>query len=273
MMTKLKKSLKDITKYGFLSIAAFLSLFPFYWMIVSATNKTVDITNGKMTFGSELINNYHRLIQTSDIVTPFMNTVKITVIYTILALSVCSIAAYGFEKFKSPGKERIYGIFLFSMMIPFGAIMIPLFKLVVAFNMVNNHWAIILHYVGQVFLIFYFRQSFKSFPNEIIEAARIDGSGEISIFLKIVVPSMKSTFASASIFAFTLQWNNFLWPLIVLQTDKQKTLTLVVSSLSSAYFVDYGILMLAIVIATLPMVLLFMTMQKHFVEGMVGSAK
>ena len=84
---------------------------------------------------------------------------------------------------------------------------------------------------------------------------------------------MKSTFASASIFAFTLQWNNFLWPLIVLQTDKMKTMTLVVSSLSSAYFVDYGILMLAIVIATLPMVVLFMTMQKHFVEGMVGSAK
>ena len=104
MMTKLKKSLKDITKYGFLSIAAFLSLFPFYWMIVSATNKTVDITNGKMTFGSELINNYHRLIQTSDMAIPFMNTVKITIIYTILALSVCSIAAYGFEKFKSPGK-------------------------------------------------------------------------------------------------------------------------------------------------------------------------
>ena len=162
MIDKFKKSLKGITKYGFLSIVAFLSLFPFYWMIVSATNKTVDITNGKMTFGAELINNYNRLIKITNIGIPFMNTVKVTVIYTVLALSVCSIAAYGFEKFKSPGKEKIYAIFLFSMMIPFGAIMIPLFKLVVAFNMVNNHWAIILPYIGQVFLIFYFRQSFKS---------------------------------------------------------------------------------------------------------------
>ncbi|MGK0465989.1 carbohydrate ABC transporter permease [Clostridium sp.] len=273
MINKFKKGLKGLPKYGFLSIAAFFSLFPFYWMIVSATNKTVDITKGKMTFGSELFNNYNRLIKITDIGVPFMNTVKVTVIYTVLALSVCSIAAYGFEKFKSKGKEKIYAIFIFSMMIPFGALMIPLFKMVVSLNLVNNHWAIILPYVGQVFLIFYFRQSFKFFPNEIIEAARIDGAGEISIFLRVVVPSMKSTFASASIFAFTLQWNNFLWPLIVLQTDKMKTMTLVISSLSSAYFVDYGILMLAIVIATLPMVLLFMTMQKHFVEGMVGSAK
>jgi lactose/L-arabinose transport system permease protein len=273
MTNKFKNLLRNIIKYGFLSIAAFLSLFPFYWMIVSSTNKTVDITNGKMTIGSELINNYSRLVKISNIGVPFMNTVKITIIYTVLALTICSVAAYGFEKFKSPGKEKIYALFLFSMMIPFGALMIPLFKLVVAFKMVNNHFAIILPFVGQVFLIFYFRQSFKSFPNEIIEAARIDGAGEIATYLKIVVPSMKSTFASASIFAFTLQWNNFLWPLIVLQTDKQKTLTLLVSSLSSAYFVDYGILMLAIVIATLPMVILFITMQKHFVEGMVGSSK
>ena len=154
MINKLKKSLNSIIKYGFLSIVSFLSLFPFYWMFVSATNKTVDITNGKMTFGSELFNNYNRLVKLSDIGTPFMNTVKVTIIYTVLALSICSIAAYGFEKFKSPGKERIYAIFLFTMMIPFGAIMIPLFKLVVSFNMVNNHWAIILPYVGQVFLIF-----------------------------------------------------------------------------------------------------------------------
>lgn len=272
-MIKLKKVLGNIIKYGFLSITAFLSLFPFYWMVVSATNKTVDITKGKMTFGNQLFVNYSRLMKTSNIAIPFMNTIKITFIYTIIALSVCSIAAYGFEKFKSPGKERVYAIFLLSMMVPFSALMIPLFKLVVTFKLVNSHIAIILPFIGQIFLIFYFRQSFKSFPNEIVEAARIDGASELYTYLKIVVPSMKSTFASASIFAFTYQWNNFLWPLIVLQSDKKKTMTLVISSLSSAYFVDYGILMLAIVIATIPVVILFMTMQKQFVEGMVGSAK
>jgi len=158
-------------------------------------------------------------------------------------------------------------------MIPFAAQMIPLFKMMNAFNLIDNHLAIILPNISMPFLIFFFRQNFKAFPNELIEAARIDGLNEFQIFFKIVLPSMKSTVAAGAIYSFMKQWNNYLWPLIILQTNQQKTLTLFISSLSSAYFVDYGPLMLSIVLSTLPVIVIFITMQKQFVEGIVGTSK
>lgn len=272
-MMKLKNIISKIFIYTFLSIIAFMSIFPFYWLVVGSTNNTTDITKGKMTFGNELITNFKKLMEMSNIEVAFVNTVKITVFTTLLALFVTSLAAYGFEKFKSPGKERVYTVFLLSMMIPFASIMIPLFRLMVKLNLLDSHLAVIIPAIATPFLIFFFRQSFKAFPTEIVEAARIDGAGEFRIFWRIVIPAMKSTYAAAAIYAFMAQWNNYLWPLIILQSEEQKTLTLVISSLSSAYFVDYGMLMLGIVIATLPIIIIFLTMQKQFVKGMIGSSK
>ena len=126
---------------------------------------------------------------------------------------------------------------------------------------------------GRRVLITVFRQSFQSYPTELIEAARIDGANEFTIFFRLVMAPMKSTFAAGAIYAFMKQWNNYLWPLIVIQTNEKKTFTLLLSSLASAYYVDYGQLMLAIVLATIPIIIVFLTMQKQFVEGIVGSSK
>ncbi|MGL6024395.1 MAG: ABC transporter permease subunit, partial [Cetobacterium sp.] len=104
-------------------------------------------------------------------------------------------------------------------------------------------------------------------------SARIDGASELTIFFKIVIPPMRPTFAAAAIYAFMNQWNNYMWPLIVLRSNENKTLTLSLSSMSSAYFVDYGMLMLGIVISTIPMIIIFFSMQKSFVQGMTGSSK
>lgn len=269
----LRRKINNFFSYTFLILVSFLSLFPFLWIIIGATNKAIDITSGKLLPGGEFLKNFDKLITTTNIILAFGNTIKITIVATLLTLLITSLAAYGFEKYRTVKRDFIYNIFLLSMMVPFAALMIPLFRLIVKIGLIDNFWGVVLPGIASSFLIFFFRQNFKSIPSEMIEAARIDGASELVIFFKIVLPPMKSTFAAAGIIVFMSHWNNYLWPLIVLQSESSKTLTLVISSLSSAYFVDYGVLMLGIAIATLPTILIFFTMQRHFVEGMVGSSK
>jgi lactose/L-arabinose transport system permease protein len=123
------------------------------------------------------------------------------------------------------------------------------------------------------FLIFFFRQSSKMFPRELLEAGRIDGLSELGLFFKIYMPTMKTTYSAAAIITFMSSWNNYLWPLIVLQTPEKRTIPLLISNLGSSYSPDFGVIMAAVVISTLPTALVFFLMQKQFVAGMVGSVK
>ncbi len=270
---RLMKKIKSVILHFFLLLAVVISVFPFFWMITGATNESVDITKGVIAFGTHLKENWKNLQSTAQLLLVFWNTVKTTLIYTVLSILVCSMAGYGFEKYRSRGKNIVYAMFLLSMMIPFSAQMIPLFRMASKANLLDSHIAIILPTLAMPFLVFFFRQSFQSYPTELIEAARVDGANEFRIFFQLVMMPMKSTFAAAAIYSFMKQWNNYLWPLIVIQSNEKKTFTLLLSSLASAYYVDYGQLMLAIVLATLPIVVVFLTMQKQFVEGIVGSSK
>nr|WP_244262205.1 carbohydrate ABC transporter permease [Thermoanaerobacter wiegelii] len=237
------------------------------------TNSAVDVIKGKMTFGDQLIHNFITLNTSYNLGRILLNSIKISGLTVIGTLIVASMAAYGFEIYSSKRREIVYGIILLTMMVPLAALMVPLFRLIVELKLLNTHAGVILPSIASVFIIFFFRQSFKSFPKEIIEAARVDGASEIRTFFSIVVPSMKSTYAAAAIFSFTTSWNSYLWPLIVLQTDNQKTMTLLISNLSSAYFPEYGVIMTAIVIATLPTLIIFFALQKYFVQGMTGAVK
>ncbi|POP43821.1 lactose ABC transporter permease [Superficieibacter electus] len=259
--------------YFLLALTAFLSIFPFLWMVIGATNTSVDIIKGKVFFGAALVDNYLKFIQTFDIGLLFWNTGKIAIVGTILTLLVSSMAGYGFEIFRSRFRERIYQGLLLTMMIPFAAMMIPLFILMATFDLVDSHMAVILPTVASVYLIFYFRQSSKAFPADLRDAARVDGLKEWKIFLFVYVPVMRSTYAAAFIIAFMTAWNSYLWPLIILQSNEQKTFTLALSSLGSAYAPDFGVIMLAAILATLPTLIVFFAMQKQFVQGMLGSVK
>jgi lactose/L-arabinose transport system permease protein len=270
---KAKKVTSRVFIYTFLIIAFVVSVFPFYWMIVGMTNTAVDVIKGKMTFGNQLANNVKVLFTQHNLGRILLNSTKISGLTVIGTLIVSSIAAYGFEAYKSKARERAYAAIMLSMMVPFAALMIPLFRLLVKFGLLNTHTGLIITSIASVFIIFFFRQSLKSFPKDIIQAARVDGANEFKIFFSIVVPSMKSTYAAAAIYSFMTSWNAYLWPLIVLQSDKQKTVTLLISSLSSAYFPEYGVIMAAIVIATLPMIIIFFALQKYFVKGMTGAVK
>lgn len=271
---KFKKNILSCLKYIVLIIGSIVSIFPFYWMFVGATNSSNQIAQGTLRFGGYLWTNLSNLFATYDIGRIMWNSVEIAVSSVLINLIVTSLAAFGFEKFKTKLSERIYGIFLISMMIPFSALMIPLFKIMSGLHLANTALAVVLPTMASAFLIFFFRQNFKSFPNEIMESARMDGASNLYAFFKIVIPTMKSTYAAAAIYSFMTAWNNYLWPLVILQSDDQKTMTLLISSISTAsYVADYGLQMVALVIATIPMMLLFFIMQKSFVEGMVGSVK
>ncbi len=274
-MGKLKRPLS----YIFLTIATIISIFPFLWMIVSATNKSVDVTQGRLLPGGHLIENFKSLLNTVDLIPALMNSAKISIVTTLLSLLIASLAGYGFEIYRSKSKDIVFNILLLSMMIPFAALMVPLFRmfgtisLTMPFLGIDTLTAAILPSVTTAFLIFFFRQSTKMFPKDILEAGRIDGLSELGVFFRIYVPTMKTTYAAAAIITFMGSWNNYLWPLIVLQSPENQTLPLLISNLGSGYTPDFGVIMTAIVIATLPAAIIYFIMQKHFVAGMMGSVK
>ena len=138
---------------------------------------------------------------------------------------------------------------------------------------INSYASVYLPFVATAFLIFYFRQNTKMFSKELLEAGRIDGLSELGCFVRIFMPTMKNTYAAAGIIVFMSSWNNYLWPLIVLQTPDKQTVPLLISNLGSSYSPDFGLMMTAISIATLPTIAIFFILQRHFVAGMLGSVK
>jgi lactose/L-arabinose transport system permease protein len=259
--------------YAALALAAFVSVFPFYWMVIGTTNTSADIIKGKTSFGSALGQNIANFFAQVDVPRVLFNSVFIAVTATILTLIVSSLAGYGFEVFKSKFRERIFTGLLLLLAIPFAALMVPLFVLVSQMGIINTYSAILLPGIASIFIIFYFRQATKAFPSELRDAARIDGLSEWQIFLHVYLPVMRPTYAAATIIVFMANWNNYLWPLIVLQTNDLKTITLVVSSLTTAYTPDFGVVMVGAIIATLPTLLVFFVLQRRFVEGMLGAVK
>ena len=272
-MKNLPETFRMVCTYAFLSMMAFLSLFPFVWMMIGATNENTDIVKGKLSFGSAFLDNYAKLAELVDVGQIFFNSAKIALVGSFFTLLVSSMAGYGFEIFRSARRERVYQGLLLSMMVPFAALMIPLFTLVSSADILDTHMAVILPAVASAYIIFYFRQSTKAFPSELRDAARVDGLKEWQIFLFVYMPVMRSTYAAAFIIVFMTAWNNFLWPLIVLQSNELKTITLVISTLGSSYSPDFGVIMVATVLATLPTLFVFFAMQRQFVQGMLGSVK
>ena len=259
--------------YLLLSLAAFISVFPFFWMIVGATNTSADIIKGKASFGNALLDNAATFFTQVDAARVFWNSGIIAVVATALTLVISSLAGYGFEMFRSRVRERIFSLLLLLLSIPFAAMMVPLFVMFAQAKLVNTFVAVILPTVASIFIIFYFRQATKAFPSELRDAAKIDGLKEWQIFLFVYMPVMRSTYAAATIIIFMTNWNNYLWPLIVLQTGENKTITLILSALTSAYTPDYGMLLFGTVLATLPTLVIFFLLQRRFVEGMLGAVK
>jgi len=256
-----------------LLVCAAVSIFPFYWMLNGTTLNPNDVLRGILHPGGSFLSNWQKATTTYNLPLFFTNSLVIALVTVLLGVVVNALAAFGFEKYRSRARDRVFGILLLTLILPQIAIVIPMFKLFSFLKLLNTRAAIILPSIMSVFIIFFLRQNFKLFPTEIMEAARVDGASELSIFVRIVAPSMRASFASAAIYMFIAQWNSYLWPLIAILNDAIKTLPIAMASIMQAYTIEYGALMVVVCVSTLPVLILFLTMQKQFVAGLLGSVK
>ena len=268
-MTKTKK----VISYIILILASFLSAFPLYYMLCGATDTSIDVVRGRLIPGGYLVENFKTLVGMQDLKLAMFNSFRNAIIITFVALLVCSIAGYGFEIYHDKGKDILMSILLLAMMLPFVAIMIPLFKMFTSWGLVNTWIALALPSISTPFMIMLFRQAARSFPHDIIEAARLEGLSEVQIFFKMFIPVMKSTYGAAMTVTFMSAWNNYLWPTVILQDSKAITMPMLVANLKSGYSVDYGMLMLGVLICTLPTAVIFLCLQKSFANGITGAVK
>ena len=267
------RKVKNAAVYIVLILASLISVFPLYWMIAAATNNSTDILGGKLTIGANLANNLTNLLARQQIGRAFSNSMFYSVILSVLSLLICSIAGYAFEIYHDKAKDALMSILLLAMMVPFAATLIPLFKMFTGLHLQSTWIAYVLPTLSTPFLIMMFRQAARSFPHDIIEASRLEGLSEIKIFFTMFLPIMKSTYGAAMTVTFMNAWNNYLWPTIILQDKNQITMPMLVANLKSGYSVDYGMLMLGVLICTLPTAVIFLCLQKSFANGIAGAVK
>ncbi|OUM94471.1 MAG: ABC transporter permease [Thermobacillus sp. ZCTH02-B1] len=253
---------------------AFVSLFPFYWTAVAATNPSgkVFAKPPQLVPGSMFLENLFNLNASIGIFRVLFNSTFVTCVYTLFSLTVCTMAGYAFAKFRFPGRNALFSVFLVSLMVPYHATLIPLFKMMASWEWINTYLALIFPNVAYPFAIFLMRQNLLAMPDAVMEAARIDGVGEWRLFVSIVLPSMRPALAAAAIYLFVYQWNNFLWPLVATSTKEMYTLPVALSSLIGLSRIDYGQVMTGVTIATGPIVAFFLILQRQFISGILGGA-
>lgn len=259
--------------YIVLIIVSLVSVFPLYWMLMAATNKSVDVSRGRLIPGTALIDNWKALFAQQPVQRAMVNSFKYAVILTLCALVICSLAGYGFEIYHDKHKDLVFSILLLAMMVPFVATIVPLFRMFSAAKLLDTTIAFILPTISTPFLIMMFRQNARAFPIDIIEAARIDGLNEVQIFFRMFIPTMRSTYAAAMTITFMNAWNNYLWPKVIMQGEESITMPMLVANLTEGYVTDYGVLMLAVLLCSLPTVIIFFLLQKSFAEGITGAVK
>lgn len=256
-------------------ILAITTLLPFYSITMASFRPGTEIM--RQGLGLQIkpetmsLNNYKLLFSGE---TPYFqwyfNSLKITVVQTILTLFVSAFVAYGFAMYDFKFKNLIFGCVLIVMMVPLEIIMLPLYQLTMKLNLMDTMWGIILPGIAGPLPIFFFRQYLSGIPRDFVEAARIDGCNEYSIFFRIVLPLMKPSMAAMGIFVGMNSWNNYLWPLMVLRSADKLTLPIGLASLITPYGNNYDVLFAGSVFAVVPIIILFLFFQKYFIAGMTA---
>ncbi len=248
-------------------------LVPFYWMVISSLKLNKDVFSIPMRWWPETIHleNYSVIWDKLPLVIFFKNTAKLTIITTIVQLCTSCFAAYGFTKCKFVGRDLIFLMYVTTIAVPWQVYMVPQFILVSKLGLNDTHIGLILMQAFSAFGVFLIRQFYISIPDELCEAARIDGLNEFGIFRKIVFPLGKPAMATLTIFTFTNVWNDFMGPLIYLKTKELKTVQLGIRMFISQYGADYAWIMAASVCSLIPIVIVFLSCQRFFVEGVAAS--
>ncbi|MFC1667915.1 carbohydrate ABC transporter permease [Chlamydiota bacterium] len=269
--TKISSNITEsIVLHFFLLMMLFLTLLPFIWMLSTSFKEHKDI----FTLPPQwiplhpTIENYKQLFKEGNFLRYFLNSVIISTTLTFLGLFINSMAGFVFSKYRFFGKDRLFTLLLATMMVPAQVTMIPVFLMLKYMGLLNNYLGLIIPASAAVFSIFLMRQFILGIPNDIIEAARIDGCTDFGIYCRVILPLCKPVLATIMIFTFMGSWNAFLWPLIVMLKDSMYTLPVALANLSGgAHGTDYGILMAGSVLVVLPIIIIFLLMQKHYIKG------
>lgn len=265
--------IKRIALYAFLALISFIMITPFLWMVSASLKSELQVFDFPIRWIPEDIRweNYKKIWTELPFLRYYMNTLKVAGAVTIVQLFTCSLAAYAFSKIVFPGRDKIFLGYLATMMIPYQVIMIPQFMIIRQLGLVDTHMALILTAAFNPFGVFLFRQFFLGISEELSEAARIDGCTEFGIYAKIILPLAKPAAASLTIFTFVDRWNDFLGPMIYINSDAMKTLQLGMRNLQTELSSSYALLMAAAVCASIPTILVYLIAQDFFVEGIAST--
>lgn len=276
MKAKTKKNIKKTISLIILGILGLLAFIPLLWMVITAfTQPTLT-----MKFPPDIIpkdpslENFADLFSRKVLFRWTLNSIIVAGTVTIVQVFFCAMAGYSLAKKRFPGRKAIFAVYISSMMIPTQVTLVPLYIIVAKFGLVNTYAGLILPAISAPFGVFLMRQFMLSVPSEMLEAARIDGAGEFRTFMKIVLPISKPALAVLGIFTFVGQWNSFLWPLIITNTNEMRTLQAGLSLIQEEVPMQYSYLMAAATFAAIPMIIVFFSFQKYFLRGItVGSVK
>lgn len=277
-MKKISKPIRKILMYVFLTVLALIFMFPLIWMVVCSfkddTQIFSDIKSLRAflpTFQSDVFFNYREVLEKLPILRAMLNSVGYIAVIIVLGLIVNSMAGYAFARLKFPKKDLIFSLILAVMIIPAQTVMLPQYSIIYNMGLSNTYLALILPAIASPMYIFLFRQSFLGIPESIEEAAKLDGAGAIRTFFQVIMPLARPTYATVALLVFIAYWNDFVWPVMVISDTSKQTIQMALSSLFSITPVNYGHVMAGLTIVTVPVLILFLSLQKYYVAGIAST--
>nr|WP_235522370.1 carbohydrate ABC transporter permease [Cellulomonas sp. Root137] len=257
--------------YAVLGVGLVLVVTPFIWMLLGSFKSEGELRANPPTWWPQAptLDNFRELFTRLDFVQFFTNSIVVALAVTLGNLLFCSMLGYAFAKIDFWGRTWLFRLVLATLMIPGMVTLVPLFVLVSNLGMVNTYFGLILPFLAGPFGVFLMRQFMQGIPDELVDAARVDGAGELRIFWRVVMPLCKPALATLAILTFLGSWNNFLWPLVVASTEDMYTLPVALALYSVGQnATQYGLLLAGSVVVVVPVLVVFLALQRHFVQGL-----
>lgn len=254
--------------FGLLAVV----LTPWMWALLSSFKPRSEIMSTGILPREWRLNSYIELFELTLFPYWLMNSVIVSVSAALLGMAVCAMAAYGFAKFRFFGQGVLFWIVIASVSIPPFTTVIPLFGWLARIGLLNTYPVLILPFAASAFGLFMLRQYIATLPDELIEAARVDGCGELRLFLTIIVPLARPAIGTAGILIFIASWNSFIWPLVFMRSDEMFTLPVGIAGLNSEQMAEYGQVMAAAILSSIPMLTIFFFMQRQIIAGLTQGA-
>lgn len=272
-MVQKKNPVSRFTQYLFLILITIITLLPLVWMFSTSLKLSTEVFTSPIRWIPEVCHwdNYIKINQKVNFGLFTFNSSKLTILVTMIQLLTCSFAAYGFTKCSFPGRDTLFLCYVATIAIPWQIYMLPQFIMMQKVNLVDSHLGYILLSSFAPFGVFLLRQFYQSIPNELLEAARIDGLSEYGAYFRIVLPLAKPAMATLAIFTFVNVWNDFMGPMIYFNSERNKTIPLGIRMFVGQYSTDYQLIMAASVLSLIPVLVVYVFCQRYFVQGIATS--